>query len=150
MKSDPHSQKSVSEIDQLHATYCQLTGFNLSMKYDRERSWYEFLKAGFTAQDLSLVLTRLKWQIKKGERHPGCLRFSTLVNCLDNFEEERELARNHTLSRRPEPNDKEKVIQVFRPVVKESLTTGGLGKPVVLIAEQLIKDLKRAAGMSEK
>ena len=37
-----------SQIQELHQTYCRLTAQNLSLRFDRERLWYEFLRAGFT------------------------------------------------------------------------------------------------------
>lgn len=135
--------QAISQIEQLHATYCRLTGFNLSMKYDRERSWYEFSKAGFTQEDLRLVLNRLTWQVRKGERNLGSLRFSGLIGRLDNFEEERELARNNALRTRPEPSAKEKVIQVFRPTVGESVLSVNC-KPAKVVMEKLIEQMRRA------
>jgi len=41
-----------SQIQELHQTYCRLTGQNLSLRFDRERLWYEFLRADFTERDL--------------------------------------------------------------------------------------------------
>jgi hypothetical protein len=41
-----------------HELYCQLTGQKLSLRFDRERLWYEFLRAGFSAQDEKIFLWR--------------------------------------------------------------------------------------------
>ena len=35
-----------------HELYCQLTGQKLTLRFDRERLWYEFLRAGFSAHQL--------------------------------------------------------------------------------------------------
>ena len=41
-----------AQLEQLHQSYCRLTGQNLSLRFDRERLWFEFLRAGFTLADL--------------------------------------------------------------------------------------------------
>ena len=43
-----------------HELYCQLTGQKLSLRFDRERLWYEFLHAGFSTQDLKRVVAYLQ------------------------------------------------------------------------------------------
>ena len=43
-----------------HELYCQLTGQKLSLRFYRERLWYEFLRGGFSAQDLKRVVTYLQ------------------------------------------------------------------------------------------
>lgn len=43
-------------IAQAHALYCQLTGQNLPIRYDRERQWYELLRAGHTLADRKSVV----------------------------------------------------------------------------------------------
>ena len=43
-----------------HELYCQLTGQKLSLRFDRERLWYEFLRAGFSTKDLKRVIAYLK------------------------------------------------------------------------------------------
>ena len=45
-----------AQLEQLHQTYCRLTGQNLSWRFDRERLWFEFLRAGFTLADLTQVV----------------------------------------------------------------------------------------------
>jgi hypothetical protein len=43
-----------------HELYCQLTGQKLTLRFDRERLWYEFLRAGFNTQDLKTVVATSK------------------------------------------------------------------------------------------
>ena len=70
-----------------HELYCQLTGQKLSLRFDRERLWYEFLHAGFSAQDLKRVVAYLQKEIRASRRNVGALKLSNLLQ-LDRFEED--------------------------------------------------------------
>lgn len=73
------------QVQQLHHAYCQLTGQNLCLGYDRERLWFEFLRAGFALVDLTRVVGYLQKEI--GRRNVGALKLSNLLQ-LDGFEED--------------------------------------------------------------
>jgi hypothetical protein len=79
-------------IQQLHQTYCQLTGQNLWLRFDRERLWFEFLRAGFTAADLRQVVAYLQKEIRQARRNVGALKLSNLLQ-LDRFEEDLNISR---------------------------------------------------------
>ncbi len=113
------------------------------MRYDRERSWYEFAKAKFTAEDLRLVITHLKQGIKRNQRHSGCLKFSNLIECLNYFEEEVCEAKAHLRGNRPQSN-RENIIQAFRPEIPDTRTEVSC-RPAKEVVERLIEDLKKAA-----
>src|SRR6266542_3665865 len=81
------------QIDHLHARYCRLTGQSLSLGFDRQRLWYEFLRAGFTAEDLERV-------IRRERRNVGALKLSNLLQ-LDRFEEDLNISR---VRLRPSPS----------------------------------------------
>jgi hypothetical protein len=70
-----------------HELYCQLTGQKLSLRFDRERLWHEFLRAGFSAQDLKSVVAYLQKEIRASRRNVGALKLSNLLQ-LDRFEED--------------------------------------------------------------
>jgi len=74
-------------IDQAHALYCRLTGQRVSLRFDRERMWYELLAAGFTQADVQTVITYLQREIRQGRRNVGALKLSNLLQ-LDRFEED--------------------------------------------------------------
>jgi hypothetical protein len=76
-----------SQIQDLHQTYCRLTGQNLSLRFDRERLWYEFLRAGFGEPDLIQVVGYLQKEIRQTRRNVGALKLSNLLQ-LDRFEED--------------------------------------------------------------
>jgi hypothetical protein len=75
------------EIQALHQLYCQLTAQKLALRFDRERLWYEFLRAGFSAQNLKSVISYLQKEIRAGRRNVGALKLSNLLQ-LDRFEED--------------------------------------------------------------
>src|SRR5213593_1159902 len=80
------------QIDHLHARYCRLTGQSLSLGFDRQRLWYEFLRAGFTAEDLERVIRYLQKEIRHSRRNVGALKLSNLLQ-LDRFEEDLNISR---------------------------------------------------------
>lgn len=79
-------------IDQAHALYCRLTGQRVSLRFDRERMWYELLAAGFTQADVQTVITYLQREIRQGRRNVGALKLSNLLQ-LDRFEEDLNISR---------------------------------------------------------
>jgi hypothetical protein len=77
----PHS------VRELHELYCQWTGQTLTLRFDRQRLWYEFLRAGFGASELKRVITYLQREIRAERRNIGALKLSNLLQ-LDRFEED--------------------------------------------------------------
>jgi hypothetical protein len=70
-----------------HELYCQLTGQKLTLRFDRERLWYEFLRAGFGTDELKSVVAYLQKEIRANRRNVGALKLSNLLQ-LDRFEED--------------------------------------------------------------
>jgi len=83
----PASNISSQQITAAHQLYCQLTGQTLRLGFDRERQWYEWLRAGFTLQDLRRVVAYLQREIRHGRRNVGALKLSNLLQ-PDRFEED--------------------------------------------------------------
>jgi hypothetical protein len=79
-------------IEQLHQLYGRLTGQNLSLGFDRQRLWYEFLHAGFSAAQLTHVIGYLQKEITHSRRNVGALKLSNLLQ-LDRFEEDLNISR---------------------------------------------------------
>jgi len=75
------------KIAALHQLYCHLTGQAVRLGFDRERQWYEWLRTGFTPQDLRRVVAYLQGQIREGRRNVGALKLSNLLQ-PDRFEED--------------------------------------------------------------
>jgi hypothetical protein len=91
-------------VRELHDLYCQWTAQPLSLRFDRERLWYEFLRAGFGAADLQQVVRYLQKEIRAQRRNVGALKLSNLLQ-LDRFEEDLHLSRARLKPpvQRPEP-----------------------------------------------
>ncbi len=80
------------QISAVHQLYCQLTGQSLRLGFDRERQWFEWLRAGFTPQDLRRVIGYLQREVREGRRNIGALKLSNLLQ-LDRFEEDLNIRR---------------------------------------------------------
>lgn len=79
-------------IEEAHALYCRLTGQQVSLRFDRERLWYELFKAGFNEADLQKVIRYLQREIREGRRNVGALKLSNLLQ-IDRFEEDLNISR---------------------------------------------------------
>lgn len=79
-------------IQQAHALYGRLTGQRVSLRFDRERLWYELFQAGFNETDLQRVIGYLQREIREGRRNVGALKLSNLLQ-LDRFEEDLNISR---------------------------------------------------------
>jgi hypothetical protein len=80
------------QIASVHQLYCHLTGQSLRLGFDRERQWFEWLRAGFTPQDLRRVVGYLQREIREGRRNVGALKLSNLLQ-PDRFEEDLNIRR---------------------------------------------------------
>jgi hypothetical protein len=92
-----------AQLEHLHQTYCRLTGQNLSLGFDRERLWFEFLRAGFTLADLVRVVRYLQKEIRHTRRNVGALKLSNLLQ-LDRFEEDLNISRVRLSPEPPKPS----------------------------------------------
>ena len=95
-------QSIPAQLQQLHYTYCRLTGQNLSLRFDRERFWFEFHRAGFTLADLVQVVRYLQKEIRHARRNVGALKLSNLLQ-LDRFEEDLNISRVRLVAESPHP-----------------------------------------------
>lgn len=82
----------IERIPQAHALYCRLTGQRVSLRFDRERLWYELFHAGFSEADLQRVIRYLQREIREGRRNVGALKLSNLLQ-VDRFEEDLNISR---------------------------------------------------------
>jgi len=79
-------------IHHAHQIYCSLTGQKLSLRFDRERLWFELLRAGHTLEELRHFITHLQREIRAGRRNVGALKLSNLLQ-PDRFEEDLAISR---------------------------------------------------------
>lgn len=117
MPQNPSTLSLAELIPQAHRLYCQWTGQNLSLRFDRERLWYEFFHAGFTLQDLAQVLRYLQKEIRHTRRNVGALKLSNLLQ-LDRFEEDLHISRVR-LAPLPLPPAKPPPVSTVSPAEQE-------------------------------
>jgi hypothetical protein len=82
----------IERIQQVHALYCHLTAQRVSLRFDRERLWYELFEAGFSEADVQRVIRYLQREIRESRRNVGALKLSNLLQ-LDRFEEDLNISR---------------------------------------------------------
>ena len=101
-RSGQNSKSWSQSVRELHQLYCHWTAQTLSLRFDRERLWYEFLRAGFSAADLKRVVTYLQKEIRAERRNIGALKLSNLLQ-LDRFEEDLNISRVRLKPPAPHP-----------------------------------------------
>jgi hypothetical protein len=92
----------IERIQQAHALYCRMTGQRVSLRFDRERLWYELFHAGFNEADLQRVIRYLQREIREGRRNVGALKLSNLLQ-IDRFEEDLNISRVQLYAPKPPP-----------------------------------------------
>jgi len=90
----------IERIQQAHALYCRLTGQRVSLRFDRQRLWYELFHAGFDEADLQRVIRYLQREIREGRRNVGALKLSNLLQ-IDRFEEDLNISRVQLYAPKP-------------------------------------------------
>jgi hypothetical protein len=90
-------------ILQAHQIYCHLTGQSLRLGFDRERLWYELLRAGYGLEDLRSVIAYLQREIRAQRRNVGALKLSNLLQ-PDRFEEDLQISRVRLRAPSPRPS----------------------------------------------
>ena len=89
-----------ARIQQVHALYCRLTGQRVSLRFDRERLWCDFFRAGFTEADLQRVVRYLQREIREGRRNVGALKLYNLLQ-PDRFEDDLNISRVQLYAPKP-------------------------------------------------
>lgn len=115
-------QNALSALRAIHELYCQLTGQKLSLRFDRERLWFEFLRTGFNAQDLKTVIAYLQKEIRANRRNVGALKLSNLLQ-LDRFEEDLNISK---VRLRSTPSSTSSAITPNRPTMPTPAETENL------------------------
>ena len=103
MKPPARPRIGIEEITAAHQLYCELTGQKLTLAYNRQRDWYELLRAGFELSDLRRLILYLQKEIREHRRNLGALKLSNLLQ-LDRFEEDLALSRIRLRAPLPRPS----------------------------------------------
>ena len=147
------SDEPRQRIVELHRAYVNLTGLDVALNMDRERTWFDWLNyrrdEPFTAADLKLVIDFLRRGIREEKRNAGCLRFRNLVGMPDDFDEERAAARKaaHTATKpRPPPTVNEATPNPDGSVTNKIVPNDGTqdaSQPVSEVALAALRDFKK-------
>lgn len=125
----------IERIEQAHALYCRLTGQRVSLRFDRERLWYELFHAGFNEADLHRVIRYLQREIREGRRNVGALKLSNLLQ-IDRFEEDLNISRVQLYAPKPPPPTPTSPAPPPTPQQKEAARQRALQLLAKLRAEQ--------------
>lgn len=95
----------------IHQTYCRLSGMEIALTMGRTYAWEVWSSKGWTATDLTLVVSRLKQLIREKRKWESSLHFRRLIEDLDGFEEI--LSEARALARVPQRTitDRDRVLQ---------------------------------------
>ncbi|MFO1498504.1 MAG: hypothetical protein U1G07_08955 [Verrucomicrobiota bacterium] len=131
----PHSPHSmIQRIQQAHALYCQLTGQRVSLRFDRERLWYELFHAA-SMKPTFKVIRYLQREIREGRRNVGALKLSNLLQ-IDRFEEDLNISRVQLYAPKPPPPSPTSPAPPPTPEQKEAARQRALQLLAKLRAEQ--------------
>ena len=84
--------QACGQIDAVAEKITRAMGQRVSLRFDRERLWYEFFRADFNEADLQKVIRCLQREIRESRRNVGALKLSNLLQ-LDRFEEDLNISR---------------------------------------------------------
>jgi len=131
-----------SEVQALHALYCQYVNFRLTLNFSNREAWQRFIVAGYTIEDLRIVMTRGCKQIAKGI-DSGVIRFSNIIRDLDRFGETLACAKAEQRIKREGPTPREKALNELRPIVVEPRTNGVEAKAAREVALRAIDNMRK-------
>lgn len=99
-----NESETEARVQELHGLFCDLTDqHGLSLRWDRARMWHEWMRCGWSDDDLRVVVRYIRRGIADGRRNPGALKFRNLIGQPDLFEEELLEARRVLRIRQPRP-----------------------------------------------
>lgn len=98
-----------------------------------EHALFDFVRAGFTHEDMATVITFLMRENKRNQFQYS-LKLGHLINDHMRFNDLLQEAKARERNRRPAPTAKERVLSQFRPTTGETLTTTG-----ALSVKQILK-----------
>lgn len=136
-------QSPEHQIQQIHSTYCKLSGSNQAFKRAfHEQDWARFIQH-YTAADLALVISYLhKLYRDKPEILNATLRFRHLIRQLDYFDEY--LGEARARSRPKAPGLVEKVVgQTHRLVANADMENTSKQAGEILSRTELAGALKK-------
>lgn len=129
-------QNVLEHIGALHQAYCDITGMELRCEYSRMSAWQEFIRRGFTVDDIRLVVHEIRRGIPSGARNEGALKFRNLIVNIDGFEEDLAEARANMRSRRPPMTEKDKILKQTGRAVETTGTARTVGTVIASLSPE--------------
>jgi hypothetical protein len=92
---------------ELHKLFCEVTGQKLTLSYERQMMWSQYVQRGLTEEDLRLVVRWTRAQIARAESEGKggfsrlSMQFRAMVEDLDKFEDRLNVARQSRHARKP-------------------------------------------------
>lgn len=129
------------KIRELHEAYVQETGYSIPLTMDREASWFEWVKRGFSVEDLVGLIRWHKW-LKKTGLPARSLKFRSIVANIDYAEEDLAEIRARNRIPKPKPN-RDEVLRATGRVAPDGAPEPVYAKPT----EEIIAQLRKAAGL---
>lgn len=106
----------------IHAIHVKLTGRD-SRYQIYERSLWDFVQAGFTADDMTTVLSFLLRENRRND-YKYCVQLGRLIGDHERFEDLLHEAKAKTRNLKKPPTGKEIALQELRPVVVPHVPNG--------------------------
>lgn len=131
------------KIKALHAAYVESTGFELPLSFEREYAWGEWLRRGFTPDDVRLLVRHHRELAKRGEPARS-LKFRSLVANIEYSEEDIAELRSRRRVPPPQPNRESILRQTGRAPAETMPPSGETAAPAKELVDRFLKDLKQA------
>lgn len=129
----PDEFSDAAQVEKLHGIYCKSTRMEIQLTHDRIYYWWQWIKRGFTVEDLVMVLGYLRREIANRKRNPGALKFKNLVCDTEGFEEDLAMVRAANRPRKPatvqrtqQIGDINRTVEVPREDEDDSIDVGQL------------------------
>lgn len=134
---------AATKISALHAAYCKATGFNLPLGMDREAAWYEWVRKGFTPDDVVALVRHHKSLAHRGASGRS-LKFRSLVVNVDWAEEDLIELKSRGRGPVPQPNRESILRQTGRGPAETMPPAGETAAPAKEIVDRFLAGLKEA------
>jgi hypothetical protein len=102
----------IERIQSLAKLFTELTGYTVRESYLMQCEAREWLEAGFTEDDLRVVVWRIKKAVESERIRQAMLRWSFLIGNPVRFDEELQEARAVNRNRTPKISEREKTLRL--------------------------------------
>lgn len=127
----------------LHAVYVNQTGLSLPLSMQRIFAWSAWSKDGYTKDDLTLVISWLKNQIRQQRKWPSSMIFSRLIDDRETFAEHLSMARADARRTKADPGLKRVLVQTGRRCKEEPVKVTVRTAAQIIAAEKAFAEFRQ-------